>query len=274
MSVMPAIRTFAADARHGQIGVLTTLLGLQLFWADFGPTPQAITICLSVAVLAQLAGLYFVRAGHFDIRSALISGLALSILFRADDPLIYALPASVAIASKFLVRINGKHIFNPANIGIVACLAILPHHVWVSPGQWGNELWLATFLGLCALFILQRVPSRDITFTFLASYAAIIFGRHLSFGDPLAIPLNKLESGALLIFAFFMISDPKSTPDHRLARVIFAVATAIMACILQFEFRSREGLFYALALVSLMTPLLDRGFRAGQFHWPSRRRAT
>jgi Na+-translocating ferredoxin:NAD+ oxidoreductase RnfD subunit len=71
-----------------------------------------------------------------------------------------------------------------------------------------------------------------------------------------------------------MISDPKSTPDHRLARLIFAVVTAVTACILQFEFRSREGLFYALALASLMTPLLDRGFRAQHFHWPGLRRAA
>ena len=62
------------------------------------------------------------------------------------------------------------------------------------------------------------------TYAFIAFYCALMFGRSIYLGEPMAIPLHRLESGALLLFTFFMISDPKTTPDSRAGRVLFAGA--------------------------------------------------
>ena len=67
-----------------------------------------------------------------------------------------------------------------------------------------------------------------------------------------------MQSGSLLVFGLFMITDPRSTPEHRAGRILFAVVVAGGAYALQFGWQTREGLFYALALAAPLVPLLDR----------------
>jgi Na+-translocating ferredoxin:NAD+ oxidoreductase RnfD subunit len=86
-------------------------------------------------------------------------------------------------------------------------------------------------------------------------------------GDPLHIPLHQLESGALLLFAFFMISDPKTTPDSRAGRVVFAFLVAFGAAYVQFRLFRTNGLLWSLALFSLAVPLLDRLLPGERYSW-------
>jgi Na+-translocating ferredoxin:NAD+ oxidoreductase RnfD subunit len=116
--------------------------------------------------------------------------------------------------------------------------------------------------------ILSRVARLDIACTFLCSHAALLLFRAWSLGDPLTIPLHQIQSGALLIFALFMLTDPRSTPDSRMGRLVFGAATAGIAHILLFRFQIREGLLFALILVSCTTPLIDRLLPGPRFAWP------
>ncbi len=73
------------------------------------------------------------------------------------------------------------------------------------------------------------------TIAFLASWVGLLFARAAWLGDPWAIPLHQLQSGAMLLFAFFMISDPKTTPDSRPGRLLFAFLVAAGAYYVQFK---------------------------------------
>ena len=86
-------------------------------------------------------------------------------------------------------------------------------------------------------------------------------------GDPLAIPLHQLQSGSLLIFAFFMISDPRTSPDSRLGRFIFAVSVALLAHYLAFFMQMRPALYVALIALSPLILLIDRILPAERFAW-------
>jgi Na+-translocating ferredoxin:NAD+ oxidoreductase RnfD subunit len=88
----------------------------------------------------------------------------------------------------------------------------------------------------------NRAARADVTWTFLACYAALWLGRSLWLGDPLVIPLHRLENGALVLFAFFMISDPRTTPDSRAGRMLFAVLVAVGAYVVQFKLFRTNGL--------------------------------
>ena len=77
--------------------------------------------------------------------------------------------------------------------------------------------------------MVNRAARSDVTYAFLAFYLAILFGRALWLGQPLAIPLHQLGSGGFLIFTFFMISDPRTTPDSRAGRILFALLVALGA---------------------------------------------
>ena len=115
--------------------------------------------------------------------------------------------------------------------------------------------------------ILARVARLDIALAFLAGHAALLLFRAWRLGDPLAIPLHQMQSGGLLIFALFMLTDPRSTPDGRAARLLFGAAVAIAAHLLLFHGQLREGVFFALILVSCATPLLDRLLPGPRFVW-------
>jgi len=257
------------DPRHFQILALSVLLGLQGFWADFGPDVFIVALTLGTVLLTQAALSYKLKI-PLDIRSPLITGLSLTILLKSGALWVFPLAAVIAIASKFLIRLDNKHIFNPANIGIVVVLLAFPHDVWISPGQWGSALWLGFLLGCLSVLVLFKIPRRDMALLFLGAWAGMLFARALWLGDPLEIPLHQLQSGAFLIFTFFMISDPKPIPDQFWGRMIFALAVATLAFILTFEFRIRESLFYALACMCLLRPVLERVFPGEAYNWSSK----
>ena len=115
---------------------------------------------------------------------------------------------------------------------------------------------------------LGSTPARaDITWAFLACWLALIYGRSLWLGEPLTIPTHRLQSGALLLFTFFMISDPRTAPDSRGMRLLFAALVALTGWWIQYlQFRT-NGLLWALAALAPLVPLLDRFSRAPAFRW-------
>jgi Na+-transporting NADH:ubiquinone oxidoreductase subunit NqrB len=253
------------DARYFQIAALGALLSVNFVLIDFGARPLASgvaigSVLLTQMICARLAGV------PFDWRSPLISGLSLSLLLRADALWLYAAAGIIAIASKFLLRIEGKHIFNPAGLAIVVLL-LASNGVWISPGQWGTELWFATLAGFFAILVLSAARRADIAIFFLASHAALLLARALWLGDPLAIPLHQLQSGSLLIFTFFMISDPRTAPDSIAGRLLFAFAVAALAHYMAFFMQMRPALYFALILLSPLTLMIDRLIPARRFGW-------
>jgi enediyne biosynthesis protein E5 len=261
-----SMRSWWSDARHFQIVALSSLLTINFIWIDFGAKPLYSALAISSALLTQIVCSRLSGLPNIDLRSPLITGLSLSLLLRANEPWLPAIAGFVAIASKFALRIDGRHIFNPAGFAIVVLL-LTSGGVWISPGQWGTSLWLASLLVFFAILVLQAAQRSDIALFFLGSHAALLFARALWLGDPLAIPLHQLQSGSLLIFAFFMISDPKTTPDSRSARFLFAFTVAAAAHYLAFFMQMRPALYVALIALSPLTPLLNRIMPGKQFQW-------
>lgn len=245
------------DPRWFQISALSALLIYGVARLDFEIDPPQAAITLGAVLLTQFVGTRWARLPAFDPKSALISGLSLCLLLRTNSLALAAAAGVVTIASKFLLRVNGKHLFNPTNFGLVATMLATGGAVWVSPGQWGNVAFFA-FLMVCAGgLVVMRAARSDVTLAFIASYLALVIGRSLWLGEPLAIPLHRLQSGALLLFTFFMISDPRTTPDSRAGRIVFAVLVAWGAWYVQFRMFRTNGLLWSLAAFSLGTPLLD-----------------
>ena len=257
---------FLADARHHQIGALALLLAVNFFLVDFGAGPLTSALAIGSALATQTACAWWFGLARLDLRSPLITGLSLSLLLRADDPSLLAVAGVIAILSKCVLRIGDKHVFNPAGFAIVALL-LTSDHVWISPGQWGASVWFAALVAFCAIGVLHAARRADIAAFFLSSHAALLLARAWWLGDPLAIPLHQLQSGSLLIFAFFMISDPRTSPDARLGRFVFAFAVALAAHWLAFSMQMRPALYFALIALSPLTFLIDRILPAERFAW-------
>lgn len=245
------------DPRWFQISALTALLVYGMTQLHFEVAPAQAAVTLATVLLTQFIGTRCARLPAFDPKSALISGLSLCLLLRTNSLALAALAAVITIASKFLVRVNGKHLFNPTNFGLVATMLATGGAVWVSPGQWGNVAFFAFLIVCLGGLVVMRAERSDVTLAFIASYLALIIGRSLWLGEPLAIPFHRLQSGALLLFTFFMISDPRTTPDSRTGRILFATLVAWGAWYVQFRLFRTNGLLWSLATFSLCTPLLD-----------------
>jgi len=170
------------------------------------------------------------------------------------------------VASKFVIRCRGKHVFNPTNFAIVVLLLLTPN-VWVSPGQWGNVVFFAFLIACLGLLVVSRAERSDVTYAFLIAWSAIVIGRSLALGEPPAIPIHRLQNGALLLFTFFMISDPKTTPNSRAGRVLFATIVALGAGYIQFRLFRTNGALWALAAGSMLVPAIDWLLPAAKYEW-------
>lgn len=258
-----------ADPRLYQIGTLAALLVYGMGWLEFDITPVRAALILASALGTQKIGDWLSGSPApfaSTSRSALISGLSLCLLVRSNFHALACLAAVIAIGSKFVIKVRGKHVFNPTNGAIVAML-LLTKQVWVSPGQWGTAAFFAFLMACAGMLVVTRAARSDVTVAFIAGFGALVVGRSLYLGEPLTIPLHRLESGAFLLFSFFMISDPKTTPDSRVARILFAALVAATAWYVQFRLFRTNGLLWSLAIWSMAVPILDRLFPAARYVW-------
>jgi Na+-transporting NADH:ubiquinone oxidoreductase subunit NqrB len=259
-------RLLWSDARHFQIAALAPLLAINFAWLDFSAKPLNSALAIGSALATQIVCSRHFGLPHVDLRSPLITGLSLSLLLRADEPWIHAVAGVIAIGSKFVLRIDGKHIWNPAGFAIVVLL-LASNGVWISPGQWGASVWFAALLTFFAILVLHAARRSDVAIFFIASHAGLLLARTYWLGDPLAIPLHQLQSGSLLIFTFFMISDPRTTPDSRLGRFLFAFAVALVGHYLAYFMQMRPALYFSLIALSPVTFLLDKILPGERFRW-------
>jgi len=253
------------DPRLYQIGALTLLLVYGIFALGFDVTlfraALLVGTCIATqAVCARMKGV------AFDPRSAAISGLSLSLLLRSESLLLLLAGAVIAVASKFVFRIRGKHIFNPTNIAIVALL-MMTNRVWVSPGQWGNVAFFGFLIACIGGLVVNRAARSDVTYAFIVAWSALVIGRSLWVGEPMTIPIHRLENGALLLFTFFMISDPKTTPDSRAGRILFAALVAFGGWYINYRLFRTNGILWSLAAAALIVPIIDVLLPANRYEW-------
>ena len=201
-----------------------------------------------------------------SLRSALITALGLCLLLRSNSPQTMAIAGCLAIASKFLFRHHNKHFFNPANFGIIAALT-LTNDAWVSPGQWGTDWWyLLLFLGLGGV-VLKQVGRWDTSIAFLLAYGGLEALRNFWLGWSWDVWQHQFMSGSLLLFALFMLTDPRSIPNSQKGRLVWSGAIAISTFILQHYFYLSTAIFWSLFIVSPLTVLLDTAWHAPRFNW-------
>lgn len=268
---------FFQDARDYQILFLAIFLFLGVSTRDWTLQPDVILAAILSCLLSQLFLSWFVnyvktnnRALNLtaitSCRSAAITALGLCLLLRTNSDLTMAIAGFLAIGSKFLFRIDNKHFFNPANFGIITAL-VLSNDAWVSPGQWGTDWWyLLLFLGAAGI-ILQRVGRWDTSGAFLLAYTGLEAIRNLWLGWTWDVLQHQLMSGSLLLFAFFMITDPRSIPNATISRIIWALSIAGLTFICQHQLYLNAALFWALFCLSPLTIFLDSVWPAPRFSW-------
>ncbi len=254
------------DPRLFQIFSLGVLLAAGAVLRDFSLRPVQVILTFGAALAVQrLSWIARPPAGR-SYRSAFITALSLSLLLRADNLIAHPMAAAAAIASKPLIRFRGKHLFNPATFGIVFALLFLPG-TWISPGQWGQDIALAGWMVALGALVTTRASRGDISWAFLTAYVGALAIRIAWYGQRWAVLGHDLSNGALLLFAFFMISDPMTGPNDRCGRIVHAALVAALAYAWQFRFYATNGFIWALLIAAPAVPLWDALWPAPKFEW-------
>jgi len=273
MNQVNRLLSVVSDPRYYQIIVLSLLLGYGIVELEFGIRWQNALTIVATALAVQYLGTRYAGLPRFDPLSPLITSMSLTLLLRTDTMWLAAAAATIAIGSKFLLRYQGKHIFNPANFALVS-LMLLSDRAWVSSGQWGSAAIGAFVLACLGFLVLTRARRAETTIAFIIIYVALLFSRAIWLDDPFSIPLHQMQNGALLIFAFFMISDPKTTPNTAAGRVLFAALVASVAYTIQFIYYQPNGPILALIICAPLVPVIDSLLRGRIYRWEATGRET
>ncbi len=194
--------------------------------------------------------------------SAHISGLAVSMLLYANDRLLpIAFAAATAIASKYFFRagFNGqsRHFFNPSNLGITATLLAFPWVGIAQPYMFTENLrdagdWILPAIIICSGSFLNTVFTKRVPLilAWLAGFVLQAAIRHFLFGNLFLPSLNPMTGVAFLLFTFYMVTDPATTPSSVSGQIAFGAAMAVAYGTLM-AFHVVFGLFFGLTAVCI-----------------------
>ena len=284
--VLPSIR----DPRLHVAAVIITVhvlgqVGLH-FWVSVPQILAAILTCWIIEV-----AITFAKSKAFVWpASAMLTGSGVALILRVvgtppDQPWstyaieIFAVVAGLSLLSKYVIRYRGAHVFNPSNIGLVIAFIVLgsarvePLDFWWAPLT--NPAMLAAYAVILGggLLITRRLKLLPLAVSYwvvlAAGLAVLAASGHSMVARWSFAPVTGFDywrvivtSPEVMIFLFFMITDPKTVPAGRVGRVVFGTLVAIVGVLFMApqtdEFWTKVGLLAGLVAVSAIRPLLER----------------
>jgi Na+-translocating ferredoxin:NAD+ oxidoreductase RnfD subunit len=183
--------------------------------------------------------------------SAYTSGISVGILMRAPMLWPFALCSAVSILSKYVLRVKGRHLWNPSNFGL--CVLLFPAAYGlldIAPlnTQWGNSMWPMLVIWIVGLYTIWKVKRFHITATYIGAFVALSLIRGAVTGDGFWTEVAPLTGPMYQLFALFMITDPVTTVSSKKGEV----GVTVLIAIAEFFLRLAEFIaapFYALFLV-------------------------
>ncbi|HEX6624222.1 MAG TPA: hypothetical protein VF064_10950 [Pyrinomonadaceae bacterium] len=214
-----------------------------------------LAILTAIALELVLGRVYTGRWPH--LASAYISGISVGILTRSPFAWPFALCSAISIASKYVLRVRGRHIWNPSNFGICLMLLVAPWAYSTLSVQWGNNLWPVAIIWALGLVITYHVGRIHITLTYVVSFFALAFVRSLLTGHTFLAEAAPITGPMYQLFIFFMITDPKTTVrSSKLAQGAVAFAVALVETILRL-FENVHAPYYALFIAGPLANLIE-----------------
>ena len=240
--VPPIFITFILITAHLSFGILE------------GYTRTAIAILSAIAAELLMARLTYGRWPH--PASAYITGISVGILLRSPVLWPFALGGLISIASKYVLRVKGRHLWNPSNFGVSALLFLAPATVTLLSIQWGNNLWPMVVIWVLGSVIVWRVGRLHISASYVASFLFFSFVRSALTGTPWLASVAPITGPMYQLLIFFMVTDPKTTVRPTWAQVLVVFIVALGETVLRLQ-EVVYAPFYALFLVGPSALLLE-----------------
>src|SRR5438552_4438804 len=249
-------RRLAFDSRYvAPIFITCILLVGHLSFGILESYPKTLLAIVTSILLELVLGRLFLNKWVHPA-SAYITGISVGILVRSPAFWPYALCSAISITSKYVLRVKGRHIWNPSNFGISAMLFLVPEAVATLSIQWGNYLLPMVIIWILGSVIIWRLHRFHITGIYVASFIAFAFLRSWITGSPWQSEIAPIIGAMYQLFIFFMITDPKTTVRSKTWQcvVVFLIALVEMVTRLQ---QILYAPFYALFIVGPTAMLIE-----------------
>jgi Na+-transporting NADH:ubiquinone oxidoreductase subunit NqrB len=257
------MKTFGIDTRFVMPLLITMILLVgQIFYGILESYPQTL-IAIGVAMIVEII-LSKIDRGHLPfLASAYISGISVGILTRSPFYWAFALCAAITITSKYVLKLKGRHLWNPSNFGIAVMLLIAPTYYSTLSIQWGNNLAAMLVIWALGCIIIYRLKRFHITLTYVLSF--LFFGVVRSFwtGDALVAEIAPITGAMYQLYIFFMITDPATTVRRgKKAQMLVAFLVAAAEMILRMM-ENVHAPYFALFIVGPIANVVD-------IYWPKK----
>ncbi len=192
-------------------------------------------LAIAVAIVAELILGRIFFGKWLNLASAYITGISVGILVRSPAYWPYALCSLISIMSKYVLRVKGRHIWNPSNFGIAVLLFLAPETMTILSIQWGNNLWPIVVIWTLGSIIIWRARRFHISATYVVSFLLFALLRSWITGDPWQSEVAPITGPMYQLFVFFMITDPKTTVKSRTGQCLVAFCVALVEFVLRLD---------------------------------------
>lgn len=196
---------------------------------------QKTALAIAVAIIAELLLGRIFFGKWLNLASAYITGISVGILVRSPAYWPFALCSLISIMSKYVLRVKGRHIWNPSNFGIAVLLFLAPETMAVLSIQWGNNYWSLLVIWILGSIIIWRARRFHISATYVLSFFLFAFLRSWITGDPWQAEVAPITGPMYQLFVFFMITDPKTTVRTRTGQCVVAFCVALAEFFLRLD---------------------------------------
>ncbi|HKO61580.1 MAG TPA: RnfABCDGE type electron transport complex subunit D [Pyrinomonadaceae bacterium] len=213
-------------------------------------------LAIASAIVAELILGRIFFGKWLNLASAYITGISVGILVRSPAYWPFLLCSVISIMSKYVLRVKGRHIWNPSNFGIAVLLFLTPETMAILSIQWGNNLWPIIVIWTLGSIIIWRARRFHISATYVVSFFLFAFLRSGITGHPWQSEVAPITGPMYQLFVFFMITDPKTTVRTRMGQCLVAFCVALC----EFFLRLNQVVYapiYALFLVGPTALLIE-----------------
>ncbi len=193
----------------------------------------ALAIVAAIVTELILGRIFFGK--WLNLASAYITGISVGILVRSPAYWPYVLCSVISIMSKYVLRVKGRHIWNPSNFGIAVLLFLAADTMAVLSIQWGNNLLPIVVIWTLGSIIIWRARRFHISATYVVSFFLFAFLRAWITGDPWQAEVAPITGPMYQLFVFFMITDPKTTVRSRVGQCLVAFCVALVEFFLRLD---------------------------------------
>ena len=213
-------------------------------------------LAIAAAIVTELVLGRIFFGKWLNLASAYITGISVGILVRSPAYWPFLLCSVISIMSKYVLRVKGRHIWNPSNFGIAVLLFLAPETMAILSIQWGNNLLPILVIWILGSIIIWRARRFHISATYVVSFFLFAFLRSWITGHPWQAEVAPITGPMYQLFVFFMITDPKTTVRSRMAQCVVAFVVAFV----EFLLRLNQVVYapiYALFLVGPAANLIE-----------------